>query len=112
MENVGQQVLLFDEDFSKAPTHFLCSWAGSGSSHTLWAPTMQTDYDGLMGELRNVQSYLISIISKLQSQRSRHNLTFEGMGYNDEGFYYCTDFNYGCFVGVFQRKNLSESWNM
>ena len=112
MENVGQQVVVFDEDFSKVPMCFLCNWTGSGNPFTLWAPTMQTDYDGLMGELRDVRNYLFSIISKLQSRSSAKNLTFDERRHNDEGFYYCSNFNHGCFVGVFQRKNLSESWNM
>ena len=71
----------------------------------MWAPTAQTDYIGFMSELGDIGTYAFNRIDSL----IHTNLMFQSNGGHKEGFYYCTNaINFGCFVGVFQRNNLSE----
>jgi hypothetical protein len=95
---VNSEVVLL-EQFSLVPTNFTCG--GSGGHH-VWVPTMQTDYNGMLSELRDIGSYAIEHLDSLVYT----NLMFRNSGGHNEGFYYCTDGNFGCFVGVFQQTNL------
>ena len=98
-EDVTSEVVLLD-DITETPKSFSC-----GGEGWVWAPTAQTDYIGFMSELGDIGTYAFNRIDSL----IHTNLMFQSNGGHKEGFYYCTNaINFGCFVGVFQKTNLSE----
>ena len=94
-------VLLNDNGTNPAPS-FRCQNHHGSTSNLRWLPSPQTEYSDVLRELQNIQQTFLSRFR----QQILGDLVVGAQG-QQEGFYLCTNvFNFGCYIGVFQRGSL------
>ena len=100
--DVTHSIVLLNGDSTDPDLSFRCQNHHGSTAGLMWLPSPQTEYSGVLRELQNIQQTFFSRYSQL----IRGDLVVGAQG-QEEGFYLCTDlFNFGCYLGVFQRSSL------